>query len=76
MPKLGMDMVEGRVTRWLVREGTSVGRGDPVVEVETDKTLLEIVAEEAGVLSRILAPAETTVEPGDVLGVISLGVDR
>lgn len=42
MPKLGMTMETGRINQWLVKEGDKVQKGDPLFEVETDKTALEV----------------------------------
>ncbi|MER3405924.1 MAG: hypothetical protein C4289_12820, partial [Chloroflexota bacterium] len=37
MPQLGITMIEGKITRWLKREGETVAAGEPVCEIETDK---------------------------------------
>jgi len=70
MPKLGMDMTEGKINRWLVSEGSAVNKGDPVVEIETDKTVMELEAGESGVLKQILVKPDSIVPPGEVLGII------
>lgn len=54
MPKLGITMDEGTVSRWLVREGGAVRAGDPLLLVETDKAEVEVVATEDAVVLKIL----------------------
>lgn len=70
MPKLGMDMTEGKVNRWLISEGQPVKKGDPIIEIETDKTVMEVEAGESGVLKEIRVKEENIVPPGEVLGII------
>ena len=70
MPKLGMDMTEGKINRWLISEGATVKKGDPVVEIETDKTVMELEAGESGVLKQITVKEDSIVPPGEVLGII------
>ena len=53
LPALGESVVEGTITKWLVKEGDRVERDQPLVEVSTDKVDAEIPAPEAGVLARI-----------------------
>ena len=60
LPKLGTNMTEAQVVRWLKGEGEPVAAGDVVVEVETEKAVFEVEAEASGVLRHILAaPGET-----------------
>src|SRR5919198_4345742 len=56
MPQLGITMTEGKITRWLKREGEPVGAGEPVCEIETDKISTAVEAPAAGTLGRILVP--------------------
>jgi dihydrolipoamide dehydrogenase len=53
MPKLGMTMTEGHITRWLVQEGQTIEKGDLLFEVETDKTALEVDSLYAGLIRKI-----------------------
>lgn len=55
MPKLGETMDEGVIATWLLAEGESYGRGDAILEIETDKTVAEVPALYEGTLLRILA---------------------
>ena len=53
MPKLGMDMEVGIIGRWLKAEGEAVKKGEPFVEIETDKALVEVEAPHNGILLKI-----------------------
>jgi pyruvate dehydrogenase E2 component (dihydrolipoamide acetyltransferase) len=59
MPKLGADMIEGRVVEWLKKPGEPVARGEVVLVIETDKANVEVESWAQGRLEKIL------VEPGD-----------
>ncbi len=64
MPKIGMEMTEAVVARWLVPDGTVVDRGQPLYEMETDKVTTEIEAPAAGRL-RHIAEVGVTCAVGD-----------
>ena len=70
MPALGESVTEGTVTRWLKQEGDTVELDEPLVEVSTDKVDTEIPAPVAGVLTKIIAQEDDTVEVGGELAVI------
>ena len=70
MPALGESVTEGTVTRWLKQEGDTVELDEPLVEVSTDKVDTEIPAPAAGVLTKIVAQEDDTVEVGGELAVI------
>lgn len=74
MPSLGFDMTEGKVSRWLRKEGDPVEKGQPVVEIETEKAAVEVEALGSGILERILVHPGQTVAVGTVIGVIGEGV--
>lgn len=61
MPQSGETMEEGTVITWLKREGDPVRRGEAVVEIETDKALIEVESPHPGILRRILCPEGETV---------------
>jgi pyruvate dehydrogenase E2 component (dihydrolipoamide acetyltransferase) len=63
VPTLGMDMEEATIVRWLVEEGAEVARGEPVLEIDTDKTSFEIEAPAGGVIRNLRG------EPGETLPV-------
>jgi 2-oxoglutarate dehydrogenase E2 component (dihydrolipoamide succinyltransferase) len=70
MPALGESVTEGTVTRWLKQEGDTVERDEPLLEVSTDKVDTEIPSPAAGVLTKIIAQEDDTVEVGGELAVI------
>ncbi|HEX9176742.1 MAG TPA: 2-oxoglutarate dehydrogenase, E2 component, dihydrolipoamide succinyltransferase [Mycobacterium sp.] len=70
MPALGESVTEGTVTRWLKQEGDTVERDEPLLEVSTDKVDTEIPSPAAGVLKKIVAQEDDTVEVGGELAVI------
>jgi pyruvate/2-oxoglutarate dehydrogenase complex dihydrolipoamide acyltransferase (E2) component len=53
MPKIGMEMTEATLARWLADEGTLVSKGQPLYEMETDKVTTEIESPASGRLRRI-----------------------
>lgn len=55
MPKLGLTMTEGKITRWLKKEGEHVSVGEPIVEIETDKINSEVESPLDGYVLKILA---------------------
>jgi len=71
MPALGESVTEGTVTRWLKQEGDTVERDEPLLEVSTDKVDTEIPAPASGVLTKIVAQEDDTVEVGGELAVIN-----
>jgi pyruvate/2-oxoglutarate dehydrogenase complex dihydrolipoamide acyltransferase (E2) component len=70
LPDLGEGLTEGEVARWLVAEGDEVAEDDPLVEIQTDKTTVEIPSPASGPVTRILVEAGEVVPVGTVLVVI------
>src|SRR5438477_7397706 len=70
MPALGMSQDTGKVLRWLRAEGDVVVKGDPLLEVETDKVTVEIEAPAAGTLSGISAAEGEDVPVGQAIAVV------
>ena len=70
MPQLGYDMSHGTLIRWLKEEGSLVKKGEPVVEIETDKAVVEVEAEEEGVLRKILVLEGVSVPVGSPIAII------
>ncbi|MGE2688715.1 2-oxoglutarate dehydrogenase, E2 component, dihydrolipoamide succinyltransferase [Mycolicibacterium pulveris] len=70
MPALGESVTEGTVTRWLKQEGDTVEQDEPLLEVSTDKVDTEIPSPASGVLKKIIAQEDDTVEVGGELAVI------
>jgi pyruvate dehydrogenase E1 component beta subunit len=59
MPALSPTMTEGKLAKWLKKEGDAVKAGDVIAEIETDKATMEVEAVDEGVLTRILVPEGT-----------------
>ncbi|MBP7066297.1 biotin/lipoyl-containing protein, partial [Ferrovibrio sp.] len=59
MPALSPTMTEGKLAKWLVKEGDTVKAGDVMAEIETDKATMEFEAVDEGVLEKILVPEGT-----------------
>jgi pyruvate dehydrogenase E2 component (dihydrolipoamide acetyltransferase) len=73
MPALGMAQDTGKVVRWLRAEGDVVERGEPLLEIETDKVTVEIEAPATGALAGICATAGDDVPVGEAIAWV-LGV--
>ena len=73
LPDLGEGLTEGEIARWLVAEGQEVAEDDPLVEIQTDKTTVEIPSPAAGTVSKILAGEGDVVPVGTVIVVIGDG---
>ena len=67
LPALSPTMSEGRITKWLKKEGDKVNSGDGIAECETDKSNLEIEATDSGTLLKILVPAGSTTPVGGTI---------
>jgi len=70
LPDLGEGLTEGEIARWLVAEGQEVAEDDPLVEIQTDKTTVEIPSPAEGTVTRILVDEGKVVPVGTVLVVI------
>jgi pyruvate dehydrogenase E2 component (dihydrolipoamide acetyltransferase) len=71
MPKGSDTMTEGKVLKWLKKEGDQVSTGETVVEIETDKVDMEVEAMGSGVLRKILVQAGKVIPVGELLAVIA-----
>jgi len=74
-PEDQQEGTEATVTRWLVAAGDTVVAHDPVVEIETDKVVVEIAAPAAGIISEIRIQQDEDVNPGDVLCTLNTDAD-
>ena len=70
MPKLGVDMQEGEIIEWKKQEGDVVNEGDILLEIMSDKTNMELEAEDSGVLLKITRQAGEIVPVTEVIGYI------
>src|SRR3954467_4627730 len=67
MPRLSDSMEEGTILKWLVDEGGGVRRGEPLVEIETDKANMTYDADADGVLIEVVAKEGDTLPIGEVI---------
>jgi len=70
MPKNGMTMTEGVITRWFKQIGETIKKGEAIVEIVTDKITIELEAPASGVVTQILYPEGSTVPIYEVIAVI------
>ena len=70
MPALGMAQDTGKVLRWLKRDGETVAKGEPLLEVETDKVTVEIESPAAGTLAGVRAAEGEEVAVGTPIAVV------
>jgi len=71
MTQLSPTMTEGKIARWLKKEGDTLESGEIMAEVETDKATMEVEVVDEGVMHRILAPEGSTVTVGTAIAVIA-----
>ena len=71
MPKWGIEMEEGKLTEWLIEEGSSFSKGDALLVVETDKISNEIEAEFDGLCRKKLVDVDGTYPVGALLAVFA-----
>jgi pyruvate dehydrogenase E2 component (dihydrolipoamide acetyltransferase) len=70
MPKLGFDMAEGVLIRWVVSEGQKIDKGQVLAEIETDKATVEVEASVAGTVRKHIVSEGTSVPVGNAIAVI------
>lgn len=70
MPKLGFDMAEGTLVRWVIQEGGEVSKGAVLAEIETDKATVEVEATLSGILHKHLVSEGDIVPVGDPIAII------
>ena len=73
VPELAESITEGTIAQWVKKVGDRVEKGEFIVELETDKVNAEIISEEAGVLTQVLAEEGDTVLVGQVIAVVEAG---
>ncbi len=70
MPKLGFDMAEGTLVRWIVQEGVQVQKGDVLAEIETDKATIEVETSASGVILKHVVGEGTAVPVGEPIAIV------
>lgn len=71
MPKLGFDMAEGTLVRWLIQEGETIKKGAILAEIETDKATVEVESNYDGVVARLLVPQGEVVPVNTPIAIIA-----
>ncbi|MEE9162751.1 MAG: dihydrolipoamide acetyltransferase family protein [Candidatus Neomarinimicrobiota bacterium] len=71
MPKWGLSMQQGRITQWLKQEGDRVEKGEPLLEVETEKIAGVVEAPSSGILARTLYPVGSSAPVSQVIALIT-----
>jgi pyruvate dehydrogenase E2 component (dihydrolipoamide acetyltransferase) len=71
VPKWGLEMTEGTVSSWLKQPGDMVARGEPLIEIESEKIVNSLDAPAEGMLRRILLDAGNIAAVGSLIGVIA-----
>ena len=84
MPKMGFDMEQGKIVRWLKQEGDAVKRGEKVAEIETEKVTIEVENFDDGILHTIVAqegeevpvghPIAVVAQPGEAVDLAALNI--
>ncbi len=70
MPKLGFDMQEGTLVRWVRNEGENINKGDVLAEIETDKATVEVESSASGVVRKLLVDQGTVVPIGAPIAIV------
>ena len=70
MPKLGFDMQEGTLVRWVKNEGESINKGDVLAEIETDKATVEVESSASGVLRKLMVDQGAIVPIGAPIAIV------
>src|SRR4051794_10558725 len=70
MPALGMAQDTGKLLRWLVQPGATGAKGEPLMEIETDKVTVEVESPADGVLAGVRAAEGADVPVGEVVALV------
>lgn len=76
MPKLGFDMQEGTLVRWLRTEGESVNKGEVLAEIETDKATVEVESSASGIVRKLLVGQGTVVPIGAPIAIVGTAEEK
>src|SRR5271157_1353842 len=71
MPKMGFDMAEGTLVRWVKTRGETVNRGEILAEIETDKATVEVESPYSGIIYEHLVDQGTVVPVGAPIAIIT-----
>ncbi len=76
MPKLGFDMREGVLVRWVKNEGENIAKGDVLAEIETDKATVEVESSASGVVRKLLASHGDSIPVGTTIAIIGTADEK
>jgi len=76
MPALSPTMKSGKIAKWIIKEGSPVNIGDVLVEIETDKAIMEFESADEGILGKILVPEGSEVIVGEQIGWLLESLDE
>ena len=76
MPKLGFDMQEGTLVRWVRNEGETVNKGDVLAEIETDKATVEVESSASGVVRKLLVDQGAVVPIGAPIAIVGTADEK
>ncbi|MBC7234238.1 MAG: biotin attachment protein [Chloroflexi bacterium] len=71
LPKLDMTMKQATIVAWLKKEGEAVRRGEPLLQVETEKAVLEVESPADGVVSKIVAKEGSKVPVDSLIAILA-----
>src|SRR5512140_232878 len=70
MPKLGFDMAEGTLVRWMKKEGETINKGDVLAEIETDKATVQVESSASGTVRKLLVDEGSVVPVSTPIAVV------
>jgi pyruvate dehydrogenase E2 component (dihydrolipoamide acetyltransferase) len=76
MPKLGFDMAEGTLVRWVKKEGETINKGDVLAEIETDKATVEVESSASGVVRKLLVDEGAVVPISTPIAVVGTAEEK
>ena len=76
MPKLGFDMREGVLVRWVKNEGEAISKGDVLAEIETDKATVEVESSASGVVRKLFASPGDSVPVGAAIAIVGTADEK
>jgi pyruvate dehydrogenase E2 component (dihydrolipoyllysine-residue acetyltransferase) len=76
MPKLGFDMAEGTLVRWVKNEGENINKGDVLAEIETDKATVEVESSASGVVRKLLVDQGAVVPIGAPIAIVGAADEK
>jgi pyruvate dehydrogenase E2 component (dihydrolipoamide acetyltransferase) len=76
MPKLGFDMAEGTLVRWIKNEGDQINKGDVLAEIETDKATVEVESSASGVVRKLIVDQGAVVPIGAAIAIVGTADEK